>query len=132
MPPSGDKPPEKHKGGFMRNNAPLTVRLPQPAHAEAHTLPSATELELSPAAQARIKKLMQSDDDVGKVAKASPVLIGEGGRWTAACRAHRQPPGQAHRRTAAPHAPQPRRWTCFCTAWWKARWGWRRGAGRAR
>lgn len=27
--------------------------------------------------QARIKRMMQSDEDVGKVAKASPVLIGE-------------------------------------------------------
>lgn len=26
--------------------------------------------------QARIKKMMQSDEDVGKVAKAAPVLIG--------------------------------------------------------
>lgn len=26
--------------------------------------------------QARIKKMMQSDEDVGKVSKASPVLIG--------------------------------------------------------
>ncbi len=35
------------------------------------------------APQARIKKLMQSDDDVGKVAKASPVLIGG---WAAVIR----------------------------------------------
>jgi hypothetical protein len=31
----------------------------------------------SAALQARIKKMMQSDEDVGKVAKASPVVIGE-------------------------------------------------------
>ncbi len=30
---------------------------------------------------ARIKKMMQSDEDVGKVAKASPILICERGRW---------------------------------------------------
>lgn len=28
---------------------------------------------------ARIKKLMQADEDVGKIAQATPVLIGEGG-----------------------------------------------------
>ncbi len=40
--------------------------------------------------QARIKKMMQSDEDVGKVAKASPVLIGVcriQEHWTAAINA---------------------------------------------
>lgn len=36
------------------------------------------------ALQARIKRMMQSDEDVGKVAKASPVLIGEDGCRAAA------------------------------------------------
>ena len=33
-------------------------------------------LKASASLQARIKKMMQSDEDVGKVAKAAPVLIG--------------------------------------------------------
>ena len=33
-------------------------------------------IKASASLQARIKKMMQSDEDVGKVAKASPVLIG--------------------------------------------------------
>ena len=35
--------------------------------------------------QARIKKMMQSDEDVGKVAKAAPVLIGAPGWGAASC-----------------------------------------------
>ena len=35
-------------------------------------------IKASATLQARIKKMMQSDDDVGKVAKAAPVLIGAG------------------------------------------------------
>ena len=41
--------------------------------------------KLSHAFAPRIKKMMQADDDVGKIAQASPVLLGErliGYLWT--------------------------------------------------
>jgi hypothetical protein len=72
----------------LRNNAPLTVRI-YSSKTNIHTNraawldgPGGRLHPVSFSPQARIKKLMQSDDDVGKVAKAAPVLIGG---WDAGC-----------------------------------------------
>ena len=80
---------------------------------------------------ARIKKMMQSDEDVGKVAKASPALIGACSRctWGGALCQRGCPPHQAARRLSlALRGPpaclllllllllQSRHWTFSCRA----------------
>lgn len=88
------------KGKVFRNNAPLT---------------------------SRVKKMMQSDEDVGKVAKATPVLIG-------ACTTGWLEAGPVSSDSLLTTPPalaaplQPRRWTSSCTRSQRELSRWRRAA----